>query len=102
HRTGQFQGRTEVTYRGQTAVQSVAEVPVVLDRPVVRRQRRDGRTTYQQERGEALTLRLIVCRVATAAGETLAVWYLLTNAPAEAPAATVAVWYYWRRRIESF
>jgi hypothetical protein len=35
-------------------------------------------------------------------GETLAVWYLLTNAPAEVSAATLALWYYWRWRIESF
>jgi len=102
HRTAQFQGRHEVTYRGQTAVQSVAEVPVVLDRPVLRRRRRDGRTSYKQVRGEALALRLIISRVTHATGETLAVWYLLTNAPAEVPAATVAVWYYWRWRIESF
>lgn len=102
HRTGQFRGRTEVTYRGQTAMQSVAEVPVVLDRPVMRSRRRNGRTTSERVPGEALALRLIICRVATAAGETLAVWYLLTNAPAEVEAATAAVWYYWRWRIESF
>jgi len=38
-----------------------------------------------------------------ASGEVLARWLLLTNVPAsEADAATVARWYYWRWRIESY
>ena len=36
-----------------------------------------------------------------ATGKTLAVWYSLTNVPAAVPAATVALWYYWRWRVES-
>jgi hypothetical protein len=39
--------------------------------------------------------------VCDATGRALAVWYLLTNVPAEVDTATVALWYYWRWRIES-
>ena len=51
--------------------------------------------------GPPLRLRLVVSRVCDATGRTLAVWYLLTNVPAEVDTATVALWYYWRWRIES-
>jgi hypothetical protein len=29
-------------------------------------------------------------------------WYLLTNVPEEVDATTLALWYYWRWRIETF
>src|SRR5262249_20897783 len=29
-------------------------------------------------------------------------WYLLSNAAAEVEAATIALWYYWRWKVESF
>jgi hypothetical protein len=32
----------------------------------------------------------------------LAQWWLLTNVPEDVPASDVALWYYWRWRIESF
>src|SRR5262249_14134879 len=36
-------------------------------------------------------------------GQVLAEWMLLTNVPAsEMPATGIALWYYWRWRIESF
>ncbi len=53
-------------------------------------------------RGEPITMRLIGSRVCDGSGKTLASWYLLTNAPGEVSAETLARWYYWRWRIESF
>jgi hypothetical protein len=91
----------EVTYKGQRAVQHVAEAEVVLDRPAWRHRRRRGRVINQRVPGPPLTLRLVVSRVCDSNGQTLAVWYLLTNLPAEVDTATVALWYYWRWRIES-
>jgi hypothetical protein len=44
---------------------------------------------------------LVVSRVCDPSGRTRAVWYLLTNLPAEVDTATVAVGYSWRGRIES-
>jgi hypothetical protein len=102
HDDGQFRRSRDVTYRGQAAVQFVAEASVVLDRPAWRQRRRAGRAVNDLVKGPPLALRLVVSRVCNACGETLAVWHLLTNAPAEVDAATVALWYYWRWRIESF
>jgi hypothetical protein len=91
----------DVAYKGQVAVQHVAETEVVLDRPAWRHRRRNGRKVNERVPGPPLPLRLAVSRVCDASGRTLAVWYLLTNVPAEVETATVALWYYWRWRIES-
>jgi hypothetical protein len=92
----------EVTYQGRPAVQHVAEAEVVLDRPGWRQRRARGRRLVNvRVPGEPICLRLVTSRVCDATGRTLAVWYLLTNVPAEVEAATVALWYYWRWRIES-
>jgi hypothetical protein len=94
-----FRRCREVTCRGQAAVQHVAEADVVLDRPAWRHRRRGGRTVNERVPGPPVALRLVVSRVCDTAGATRAVWYLLTNVPAEAD--TVALWYYWRWRIET-
>lgn len=96
-----FRRCREITYRGRQAVQHVAEADVVLDRPAWRHRRRGRRVVNERVPGPPITLRLVVSRVCDAAGRTLAVWYLLTNVPAEVDTATVALWYYWRWRIES-
>jgi hypothetical protein len=90
-----------VTYQGHQAVQHVAEAEVVLDRPAWRHRRRGGRVINERVPGPPITLRLVISRVCDATGRTLAVWYLLTNVPAAVDTATVALWYYWRWRIES-
>lgn len=100
-RRGQFRRSRDVTYQGQTAVQRVAFATVVLHRPAWRKRRRRGRVVNQRVPGPPLTLRLVVSRVCDACGRTLAVWDLLTNLPAAVAADTVALWYYWRWRIES-
>jgi hypothetical protein len=99
---GHFRRSRAVSYRGQAAVQHVAETTVTLDRPAYRHRRRNGRVCKERVPGEPITLRLVVSRVCNARGETVAVWYLFSNAPADVSAATLALWYYWRWRIESF
>lgn len=47
-------------------------------------------------------MRFVVAQVRDQFGKVLAEWLLLTNVPAEVPAAEIATWYYWRWRIESF
>lgn len=103
HLTGRLSLRRcrEVTYKGHQAVQRVAEAEVVLDRPAWRHRRRGGRVVNERVPGQPIALRLVVSRVCDATGRTLAVWYLLTNVPAEVDTATLALWYYWRWRIES-
>jgi hypothetical protein len=81
---------------------------VVLHRPA-RTHRVDpatGKARHRNVAGRPLALRLVVSEVRDDRGEVLARWLLLTNLPAEGegavPAATVALWYYWRWRIESY
>jgi hypothetical protein len=99
---GQFKFARQVDYKGRKARQFVAETTVTLDQPA-RRQRRDesGKLRYQTLKGEPLTLRYIVAEVRDEEGRVLATWRLWTNLPPEVGASTVALWYYWRWRIES-
>lgn len=97
--TGQFQPIREVSYHGQQAWQQVAEVSVVLHKP--HKTRVNGK--QQEIAGAPLSLRLIISRIVDEQGQLLATWTLLTNvAAAAADAGTIALWYYWRWRIESF
>jgi hypothetical protein len=52
--------------------------------------------------GPPLSLRLIVSEVRDDQGKVLARWLLLTNLPASVDTQTIALWYYWRWRIESY
>jgi hypothetical protein len=98
----EFRRCRDVEYKGHRAVQRVAEALVVLDRPAWRNRRRGRKKVNERVPGFPITLRLVVSRVCDASGQTVAVWYLLTNLPAEVDTATVALWYYWRWRIESY
>lgn len=96
---GAFQDAGAAQYRGRQARLYVAEAEVVLHRPG---KRNVGRKKIEVP-GPPLTLRLIVTEVRDAKGRVLARWLLLTNVPAAlANAATIARWYYFRWRIESF
>lgn len=100
---GQFHRSGPAAYRGQAAILHVAETEVVLDRPGWQHRYRRGRlVSNHMVSGPAITLRLIVSRVCDERGKTLATWHLLSNAPKEVKTATLAQWYYWRWRIESF
>ena len=100
---GAFIKAREVEYQGKTAFQHVAEAKVTLCRPAKRRVKKGRKTVQVTVPGEPLELRLVVSRVCDGKGKLLATWLLLTNVEASlADAATVALWYYWRWRIESF
>ncbi len=105
-KTGQLRDTREVTIKGQKARQFVGETQVLLHRPA-RSHRAVGRGKKRRWRhknipGAALLLRLVVCEVRDDEGTLLARWLLLSNAPVEVSAATLALWYYWRWRIESY
>jgi hypothetical protein len=118
-----FRDSRSVTYHDQPARQWIAEAEIVLDRPAQRhRQRRVGKRKRRRGKigrpkkgsrrrgashrvrlpGAPLRLRLVVSDIRNEAGELLAQWLLLTNVPDTVSAATIALWYYWRWRIESF
>lgn len=93
-----------VEYRGTPARQYVAEAPVTLTRPASthRKDKASGKDKRVRTKGEPLPLRLVVAEVRDDGGKVLARWLILTNLPASVDAATVALWYYWRWRIESY
>jgi hypothetical protein len=99
---GSFRRVRQVQYEGRQVWQHVAEAAVVLDRAACQDRTIDGRRYQKKIPGKALALRLVVTELRDEAGEVLERWYLLTNAPAEVDSATVALWYYFRWKIESF
>ena len=99
---GAFAPARVVDYQGRQVAQYVAEAAIVLDRPAYRNRVMDGQRQQRRIPGPALPLRLIITELRDERGQVLARWYLLTNAPAAVAAATIALWYYWRWRIETF
>jgi hypothetical protein len=97
---GRFRHSRRVRYHGQKAAQWVAEIPVRLLRAAQRNRPAAG--DRSRIAGSPLELRLVISEVRDADGQVLAVWYLLTNLPAEVDAATIALWYYWRWSIETY
>jgi hypothetical protein len=99
---GAFADVRAVTWHEQPARQWIAEAEVTLERPAQLHRVINGVKKRKKVSGPPITLRLIVSRIYDAQGQLVAEWLLLTNVPAEVSAAEVALWYYWRWRIESF
>ena len=96
---GRLKDTRPVLYHGRKARQFTGEAEVVLYRPGTRNV---GGGNKVDVPGPPLTLRLVVSEVRDLDGRLLARWLLLTDAPAGlADAATIALWYYFRWRIES-
>jgi hypothetical protein len=89
----------EVPWHGRQARQYVGETTVVLKRAAWPKRRGQKRARVV---GRPVTLRLVVSEVRTEGGRVLAQWLLLSNVPADVDAGRLALWYYWRWRIESF
>lgn len=96
---GRFPWTRRVEYRGRRAEQGVAQVAVRWTRPGYRNRPGQSRARVP---GPPLALRLVIAEVRSPEGELLATWFLLTNVSDEVDAATIALWYYWRWRIESY
>jgi len=97
-RKGQFRPASEIDYKGKPARQLIAETSVVLHK-AARKRTAKGQVAVP---GRPLELRLVVTQVRDEDGTLLAQWLLLTNVPAAVMAETIALWYYWRWRIESY
>lgn len=95
---GAFQLQGSATIRGRLGQKWVAETEIVLSNPA-------WGTTPEGKKcrvpGPPLRVRLVVVEVRTEEGNRLARWLLLTNVE-DVSAAQIALWYYWRWRIESF
>jgi hypothetical protein len=92
----------EIELNSKKAFQYVGEAEVILERL--------GRTNYRTKenekkrkwiKGKPLKLRFILSEVRDQAGKILSTWRLWTNVE-EVKAEEIALWYYWRWRIESF
>ena len=104
-RRGGLSFAREVEFKAKPARQYVGEAQVVLHRPARthRVDRSTGKPRHRNVAGRPLPLRLVVSEVRDAkTGAVLATWLLLTNLPPQVDAATVALWYYWRWRIEGY
>ena len=98
NRQGMFQEAGTVPIRGQTGTRYVAHSEILLTRPA---RKRTALGRIKVGKGP-LKLRLVISRVLDDEGEVLAEWYLLTNVPDDISAVTIADWYYWRWKIESY
>lgn len=99
HEADAFREVGPARYRGRPARLYVAEAEVVLSRPGTRNEGRKKKIVP----GPPLPLRLVVAELRDGQGRVLARWLLLSNVPASlADTATIAFWYYFRWRIESF
>jgi hypothetical protein len=99
HAQGAFRYARPVEYHGRKARQYVAELAVRLLRPAY--QNRQGKRRVVP--GEPLPLRLVMSEVRDEKSEeVLATWFLLTNVPSTIATDRIALWYYWRWRVETF
>ena len=94
-----FQVARTIEVRGRQGRLSIAQTSVVLSGPAWSR---NSKSKRRREYGAPLSLRLVVAQVRDSDNHLLAQWWLLTNVPEDVPASDVALWYYWRWRIESF
>jgi hypothetical protein len=101
-RDKQFKRLDEVEHKGQLAWQWVAETTVVLHRPARQHRVVRGKARHVQVPGPPLALRLVVSEIRSDEGRLLARWLLLSNVPLLVTTAMIALWYYWRWRIESY
>jgi hypothetical protein len=96
---GAFQFTRTVQFHGRTAELFVSETKVTIKKPG-RRRTPAGRINVP---GPPLTLRLVLTEVRDEDGQALARWYLMTNVlDTGITADLVALWYYWRWRIETY
>jgi hypothetical protein len=93
-----FQETREVTICGKVGQQWVAETEVLLKGCAWGTSARGKNCRVP---GQPLRLRLVIVEVRTAQGRVLARWILLTNVW-DVSAAQIALWYYWRWKIETF
>jgi hypothetical protein len=97
-----FSESRQVEHQGKPAMQWLAEAPVLLTRQAKPAGKDESGRRVRRESGAPLAARLVVSRVVSAEGRLLAEWYLLSNVEPEVAGERLALWYYWRWRIESY
>jgi len=97
-RKREFRWAGEIDYKGKLAQQWIVETAVVLHKPA-RQRTAEGQVAVP---GPPLELRLVIAQARAEDGTLLDQWLLLTNVPTAISTETIAVWYYWRWRIDSY
>jgi hypothetical protein len=97
-----FHETRKVKCRGKTATQWVASAPVVLTRKAKPTHSNPDGKHITPIPGAPLALHLVVSRLYDARGKMVSEWVLLCDLPDAVSDAQIALWYYFRWRIESF
>jgi len=103
---GEFVKSIEYRTKGTKAEQVsiyVNEIDVELRRDATQSTiNKDGKKEIVKIAGEPINARLVVERLINQQGEIVAQWILLTNVHKDVPSKTIATWYYYRWKIESY
>jgi hypothetical protein len=98
-----FSDAGTVKYKGQKAGLKTAETDVVLTRKhYIKTLNKKGGYSWIGQAGEAVKMRLVVARVVDNQANILAEWLLLSNVENAVGSKTIAEWYYWRWKIETY
>jgi len=97
----EFTFHRAVELEGQPARQYVAETEIVLHRPARRHRIKHGKHLNKSVKGKPLRLRLVVSELRDEEGQARARWLLWTNVYG-VTAQTIAQWYFWRWKIETY
>lgn len=97
-----FGKQRTVECKGQSCTQWIASTSVVLVRDAKpKRTDHDGKRILPVA-GDALPVRLVVSQITNSDDDVVAEWYLLSRVAEHIDDAALALWYYWRWRIETF
>jgi hypothetical protein len=93
----------KISYKNKEVYIYVNEVDILITRDTYQRTRNaDGTLKRKRVKGEAIPIRFIVERLIDKEGEVVASWLLLSNVPNSVSSERIALWYYWRWKIESY
>ena len=97
-----FQETRKVVCKGQPCTQWIAGTTVVLTRNAKPKLMDGNGKRVKPIAGEPLAARLVVSNIINLDGDLVAQWYLLSNVDEAVDDAQLALWYYFRWRIETF
>ncbi len=93
----------KIAYRNKEVSIYVNEVKVHIARDAYQRIKgKDGSIRTKKVKGKAIPVRFVVERLVNKQGEVVATWMLLSNLPLDVSSQKIALWYYWRWKIESY
>ena len=92
----------DVEHEAKPCRQWIAAAPVILARAARSKQVNAAGKRVAPQRGEPIAARLVVSRIEDQAGRVVAHGYRLSNRGEAVDAATVALWYSFRWRIEAY